>query len=170
MKPICRAQVVTARMSLLLAVIAGCTTVPSVTNQGDRAAWRDPAGPRARRGPGESDDARHADRGVSRRDLAIPGQRADAAGCDQGLTGSVLRGRCGANPERSRRITVVLNGSSSVNPVMSEYYANATATVSRWEHLHPAAGNVLGERHRQPAELFPGGDRGRLRGSIPADR
>jgi hypothetical protein len=26
-------------------------------------------------------------------------------------------------------ITVVLNGSSSVNPVMSEYYANATATV-----------------------------------------
>jgi len=26
-------------------------------------------------------------------------------------------------------VTVVLNGSSSVNPVMSEYYANATATV-----------------------------------------
>lgn len=36
----------------------------------------------------------------------------------------------GVAPEMSTpTVTVVLNGSSSVNPVMSEYYANATATV-----------------------------------------
>ncbi len=35
----------------------------------------------------------------------------------------------GAQSLGAPTITVVLNGSSSVNPVMSEYYANATATV-----------------------------------------
>lgn len=34
------------------------------------------------------------------------------------------------------QITVVLNGSSSVNPVMSEYYANATATVFPGENTY----------------------------------
>jgi hypothetical protein len=46
-------------------------------------------------------------------------------------------------------ITVVLNGSSSVNPVMSEYYANATATVF-----------PRGDTYTQPLGTFSGSGTG----------
>ncbi len=128
MKPICRAQVVTARMSLLLAVIAGCTTVPSVPTKVTAppgvtlpvrarvAVQVNPTMPGTQTVEFRGETWQYPDSGLMQQ-AAIRVLREVFSEVDAAQTLS------------APTITVVLNGSSSVNPVMSEYYSNATATV-----------------------------------------